>query len=276
MKRKSASYAFTLIEMMMSLLLVSTLGFVIYSILTTTIILGAKNSGINVTHQQSRGALLRMIQGIHSAVSLPVVSGSTGSGVTVSFQQFASGPHQIIQDAAITNSPGVVHIAISAGYGGTTQPLPVVGQRLIVPSPQIEDTITAVSGGANNVTVTLTNPLPSAINNTGGANGDVICYITDPCSYAIAAPSPSPQPPYTTINVTKNTATGYLATGISSQYSGFDTPASLGPNFVNINLAGIDRSTYNYTLRQFNVSRDTFLNVQVPIKYKLTAFAGAP
>ncbi len=268
MKLSPSTRAFTLVEMLITTVLIGVLGFIIYSLLTTNMILGAKNTAINVAHQQSRSAMLRMMEGIHASASLPVVSGLSGNGTAsvVSFQQFVSGPHKILQNATADTNPGVINIALSPGYNGTTQPPPVVGQRLIIPNPQIEDTITAVSGSSSNLTVTLTNPLPASVD-TASPKGDVICYVTNPCSYTLTN---------TDAQITQNGVTGTIANGITSAYSGFSIPAlTPGSNFVNFNLAASDAKTSNYNSRRFSQSRDVSLTAQVPIKYRLTAFAGA-
>lgn len=264
MKPASSNRAFTLVEMMMTTVLIGVLGFVIYSLLTTNMILGAKNAAINVSHQQSRSAVLRMMQGIHSSVSLPTFSNpgpSPGQFAQVSFQQWSSGPYKIIATAAQGDQQ--IHIQSSG-------PIPTTGQRVIIPSPQVEETITSVSGTANDITLTIAKPLPSpGITNPGNAGtidnnpyGDVVCYVVSPSSFQVTNSDLQMQQ--------NGNAAGKIAGGITSAHPF----AGANSNFVDITLAAADSKTSNYNLRQFNVSRDISLSAQVPIKYKMTAFAG--
>jgi type II secretory pathway pseudopilin PulG len=64
-----ARSALTIVELMVTTVLIGVLGLVIFSILNTGTILGAKNSAVNTAHQEARIAMLQMTKNLHSAVS---------------------------------------------------------------------------------------------------------------------------------------------------------------------------------------------------------------
>ena len=79
MKLSSRTAGFTLVELMFTTVLIGVVGLVLYSILYTSTVLGAKNTAVNVAHQQARVAMVDMLQDLHSSVSLPALSDSTGT-----------------------------------------------------------------------------------------------------------------------------------------------------------------------------------------------------
>ena len=177
----------SLTETMFGAGLTSVVSLVIYSMLSVGMTLGAKNVAINTAHQQARTAMLHMLHDLHSAVSLPqlvdvsgnVISGA-GPAAGISFQLWSIGPLRIATDSAVGQN--VVNVAVPAGAQ-----VPVVGQRLIVPTHQIEDDITAVSNPSGSTyALTLAHNLTTPISGTQSpTNYNIICFITDRCSYVI-------------------------------------------------------------------------------------------
>lgn len=182
----------TLVEGMVSTVLIGVLGLVVFSLLNIGTVLGAKNSAVNVAHQSARLAMLQMTQDLRSAVSLlelvdkdgnPVAGNGPAAGVA--FQLWAKDtngkdllPFKISADA----SAGQKDVQIIA----TNATKPSAGQWLIVPTHEIEDEITAVSASANPCTVTLKNNLATAIEGTGGPTFyNIACFVTDRCSYRV-------------------------------------------------------------------------------------------
>src|SRR5438552_2351682 len=127
---------------------------------------GAKNTPINTAHQHAQMAMLQMVQDLHSAISLPQLIDANGSPVAapspgaspgtaqgISFQLWSQGPYRVAGDRTASDNT----VAIEAP---AVNPAPLPGQRLIVPTHQIEDDITAVAGPSNagngNVQYTLT------------------------------------------------------------------------------------------------------------------------
>lgn len=272
----------TLVELSVTAGLVGVLGLIIYSLLNIGTILGAKNTAVNTAHQQARVAMLQMIQDLHAAISLPylidvdsngnvvmdasgavpaVTTGPAGGPAAgIAFQQWAGGPHKIISDAAqgSTASPQkVIHIAVTTG-----QPTPLVGQRLVIPTHQIEDRIASVSGTSSDLSLTLDNNLPVAIKGTTSTAGDITCFTTDRCWYAIAN------------NGLKWHKLGdrVMVTDITNPKP-FNTPSTPAGALYYRFVAAIDLSTsdLNYTNRGYK-SANILLNGQVPFKGRLTTY----
>lgn len=275
-----------MVELSVTAGLVGVLGLIIYSLLNVGTILGAKNTAMNTAHQQARVAMLQMTQDLHSAISLPYLFDVDSSGTPVwdttlptgvqvparttgpaggpaagiAFQQWSGGPHKIFPKA---DPPGyaagqsVIHIVVTPG-----QPTPQVGQRLIVPTHQIEDRIASVSGASSDLTVTLDNHLPVAITGTTSTAGDIVCFITDRCWYFIA----------------NNGLTWHkqgdrvMVTDITNPKP-FNTPSTPAGALYYRFVAAIDLSTsdLSYTNRGYK-SANILLNGQVPFKGRLTTY----
>lgn len=292
MRFSSRTAGFNLVEMMITVALISVVGLVLYSILYTSTVLGAKNAAVNVAHQQARVAMIDMLQDIHSAVSLPQLvdtdgttpwpSPSPGASASpapgVSFQQWSSGPHKVKND--VNAGATQVHLVLTT----TSGPTPVAGQRLIIPAYQIEADITAVSGGSGDFVVTLGNiygpaltppvtypmsTLPNidgqghAIRGTGSSAGDVICFITDRCSYAVSNNN---------LNWRWKGNTKAVANYVtnSTPFSSPTTPAgAVYSRFVAaIDLSTSDTRSSNRGYKSANI----LLNGQVPSKTRLTTY----
>jgi prepilin-type N-terminal cleavage/methylation domain-containing protein len=282
MKSSSLSRGFTLVELMFTTAMVGVLGLLIYSILYTSSVLGAKNAAVNVAHEQARVAMMEMLQDLHSSVSLPALANTSGvpyaspapaNAEGIAFQQWSSGPHQIKNDAAAGQNQIVLKLTTGNG-----NPTPVVGQHLIVPSHQIEADITAVSGGSGSFTMTLNNiygpaltppvtypvsTLPIGIFGTSSSGGDIVCFITDRCSYTVANTA-------LTWNWKGNTRTiGNYITNSTP----FSTPTTAAGALYYRFVAAIDLSTSDlqYSNRGYK-SANILLNGQVPMKARLTTY----
>jgi type II secretory pathway pseudopilin PulG len=287
MRFSSKAAGFTLVELMITGALISVVGLVLYSILYTSTVLGAKNTAVNVAHQQARVAMIDMLQDIHSAVSLPQLVDTDGTtpwptpspGASaspapgVSFQQWSSGPHKLKKDVNVGDTE--IQIAFTANSG----PAVVAGQRVIIPAYQIEADIASVDNGSpNNPKFTLSNiygpgltppvtypvsAMPVAIKGTGSSAGDVICFITDRCSYAVSNNN---------LNWRWKGNTKAVANYVtnSTPFSSPTTPAgAVYSRFV----AAIDLSTSDmqYSNRLYK-SANILLNGQVPSKARLTTY----
>jgi type II secretory pathway pseudopilin PulG len=287
MRFSSKAAGFTLVELMITGALISVVGLVLYSILYTSTVLGAKNTAVNVAHQQARVAMIDMLQDIHSAVSLPQLVDTDGTtpwptpspGASaspapgVSFQQWSSGPHKLKKDVNVGDTQ--IQIAFTANSG----PAVVAGQRVIIPAYQIEADIASVDNGSpNNPKFTLSNiygpgltppvtypvsAMPVAIKGTGSSAGDVICFITDRCSYAVSNNN---------LNWRWKGNTKAVANYVtnSTPFSSPTTPAgAVYSRFV----AAIDLSTSDiqYSNRGYK-SANILLNGQVPSKARLTTY----
>jgi type II secretory pathway pseudopilin PulG len=265
MKLSRKRHGYTIIELGISSAVFSTLGLTLCSLLNTTAILGAKNTAVNTAHQQARTAMVQMLQDLHSAISLPYLVDASGNQVSgagpaegIAFQQWSSGPHKILSDAAANQNQ--VHLVLTSGAGSA----PVVGERLIVPTHQIEDDITAVSGTAGNYTVTLAHNLPVAI--SGTTTYTITCFVTDRCSYTVSNGALQWQGP------TTKKSFAVLGTDITSPKP-FSTPQTDAGALYYRFVSAVDLSTADptYSNRNFK-SANIFLNGQVPMKARLATY----
>jgi hypothetical protein len=205
-----------------------------------------------------------MLQDLHSAVSQPYLVDTSGTQVAgggsaagISFQKWSSGPHLFTSDAAVGQSQ--ITIKVTSG-----QSMPVVGQRVIVPTHQIEDDITAVSGSSGNLTLTLAHSLPVAV--TGTSSYSIVCFITDRCSYMVVNGALQWHGP------TVPNSFSVIANSITNT-TPFTMPTASAGAVYSRSAAEINLSTANpnYSNRGFR-SANILLNEQVPIKGQLTTF----
>lgn len=262
---RSHKRAFTLMEVGFSTSVFSIVGLTLCSLVNTTTILGAKNTALNTAHQQARTAMVQMLQDLHSSVSLPSLvdaSGHTVSGAGpaagIAFQQWSSGPHKIKFDASTGQNQVTITLTPNGG------PIPVAGQRLIIPTHQIEDDITAVSGSGSDRTITLAHSLPVAVTGTG--TYQIVCFVTDRCSYTVANGNLQWSGP------TTKKSYAILSSDITSS-TPFSTPLTAAGALYYRFTSAIDLSTADpaYSNRNFKAA-NIFLNAQVPMKARLVTY----
>jgi hypothetical protein len=164
-----------------------------------------------------------------------------------------------------------------------------------VPSHQIEADITAVSGGAGDLSVTLgnisgpqltaqqcaaltpsipypvvypINVLPIDIKGTTSGVGDVCCFVADRCSYIVVNGALQWHGPTTS----SHSALAKVGGDITNTLP-FSTPVTPAGALYSRFVAAINLSTAdpNYSNRQFK-SANIFLNGQVPLKARLTTY----
>jgi hypothetical protein len=260
-------------------------------------ILGAKNTAVNTAHEQARVAMLQMVQDLHSAISLPYLIDTDASGnvimdatgapalttgpqdgpaAGIAFQQWSMGPIEIKEDTApLPGSQNFVKVKLASN----SAPVPTVGQRLIIPTHQIEGDITQVSGKWDDLKLTLANmpapsPAPSAapspagtllpvrIQGTTSGMGDVVGFVADRCWYVVA----------NNVLVWHKQGTRIMVNDITSQKP-FSTPTTAAGALYYRFVAAIDLSTADmtYTNRDFK-SANILLNGQVPMRARLTTY----
>jgi hypothetical protein len=258
----------TVLELLFTVAIMGVVGLTIYSLFSTGTILGAKNTAVNTAHQQARTAMLQMVQDLHSTVSLPQLVDINGNGISgagpaagISFQLWSMGPFQIVADAATGTK--IVTVNVPAGNKA-----PVVGQRLIVPTHEIEDDIASVnSAGGNNYALTLAHTVANPISGTQSpTNYNIACFITDRCSYIVN----NQQLQWNGPTVRKSFAV--LGNGITSSLP-FTTPSTAAGALYYRFVSAIDLSTSDlkYNNRGFK-SANILLNGQVPIRARLTTY----
>lgn len=263
--RFKSSSALTLVELMVTTTLIGVLGLIIFSLLNTGTILGAKNTAVNTAHQQARIAMLQMTKNLHSAISpLILYNPSTpntpapadGSAPGIMFQLWGGGPYRIAADAVKDQT--TVKISVPAGS------TPKVHQRLIIPTHDVNSDITAVATAGGVVTLTLQDPLP--VNIVGTATFNIACFTTDVCAYVVANGNLEWH------SLTAAPLSVVLTTGVTAA-TPFQTPNTGGvgsPRVVAaIGLSTADTITSNRGFKSANI----LLNGTVPIKAKLVVAA---
>ena len=172
---------FTLIEVLVAVAVFALAMGVLVALIRSGLVLYAKNSAVNIAHQQARQALDRIEKDIHDAMSLPALIDASrtlvdgvGPAEGVSFIRQA-GPTCIVAADALANQ-NVVQVSGLGSY------VPQVGQRLLIPTYQIEGDITAVSGSSITIASNLGVPLKSTNN---GSSTNVQVYIGDLIGYVI-------------------------------------------------------------------------------------------
>jgi len=179
--------AFTLAETMVVCGLTVIAGGMAFIVLNTGLTLFAKNTAVNVAHQEARMAMLKMEQELHSAVApLQFIDedGSTVSGnapaAGVQFRLFSAGPFKVASDAAA----GQKNITVDLGTNFQAK----AGQRLIIQSHEIELDIVSNSVGSGIQTLTLEKNLPNAVKTKDPAldtEKNVYALILDRVSYRV-------------------------------------------------------------------------------------------
>ena len=153
---------FTAVEMVVSTMIMAILGIVFLNVLNSGMILYAKNTAVNLAHQEGREGVLRFTRDLHAAISVPQLRGNThdttytfsgsysvasstpvnGAAPTaagVSFQDVVQGsPDYVWQD------PGNSSLIMIKDPGDR----PTAGMRLIVPFWGIEDDINKIQNAA--------------------------------------------------------------------------------------------------------------------------------
>lgn len=157
---KLAQGGFSLGEMVVAAGVLVLLGLVFFQVLNSGIVLYAKNTAVNVAHEEAREGIARLTRDIHASVSVPqlrdtsfnVVSSAPAGGVPptaagVSFQNVVSGPNFVWKD------PGSDTLIMIKDNGTK----PTAGMHILIPFWNVEDDITkvAAAGTANHTNVFL-------------------------------------------------------------------------------------------------------------------------
>jgi hypothetical protein len=156
-------------------------GGLITLILITGVVLYAKNSSVNIAHDQVRVALDRLERDIHTAVSIPVLVdanrvalNSTGPAAGVAFMLQASPTLRVTSNAAANQNTIQV-----TGLGSF---VPVAGQRFVIPTYQLEADIVSVSG--NTLTLATNLGIPITVTNSG-PDYNIVAYVADIVEYVL-------------------------------------------------------------------------------------------
>jgi prepilin-type N-terminal cleavage/methylation domain-containing protein len=259
---------FTVPEVLIAMAVAGVVGAAVYLGLIAGLVLFSKNIALNTAHQQARSSILRMQRNLHSAVSIPylidssLTQGSSSASLGgIAFQTYALGPWKVAANA--TSSSTVIRVQFPSGAK-----MPVVGQKLIVPTHEIEQwvkTVTPVS--STQADITLYAALGSDVTvQSGGNNYNVVCFITDIVGYLVYNGTLIYFPNLTSWNFQT------LATGVTS-LAPFSTPQTpLGAPFnrfvAAIDLTTADMSSTNRIYKESNI----FLHSEIPFRARLTTY----
>jgi hypothetical protein len=168
---------YTVAEMMVATGVLSLLGLVFFNVLNSGLILFAKNTAVNASHEDARQGLNRLTRDIHASVSVPQlcavastdisssisVTAVTDASVTtnpnyatwpsgvarmaagVSFQNVYAGPYFVFKDPGSDELIQIQHAIAPACSGPAPQCLSGLdpGMRLIIPYFGVEEDIVA-------------------------------------------------------------------------------------------------------------------------------------
>jgi hypothetical protein len=271
MKRNESSTerAAALLELLVGSVMGVIVGGIALRLLSAGLVLFAKNTAVNVAHQQARIAVVQIERNLHASVSLPQLCDASRAAITgngpaagISFQLLAGGPFKVT--AAATAGQSVVQLGL-----GSFQPK--AGQRLVIGTHHIEIDLAQDAPGSGNRNVTLSSPLPREVaiqlDNAGTMQAvNVIGFITDRITYVTNG---GELRKYAGKNATTYTV---LANAITSAlpFSTPQTPAG-APYYrfvAAVNLSTSESSSSNRGFRAANM----FLNSQVPCRSRLCAY----
>ena len=186
------SSALTLVETLVTTVLIGFLGLIVFSLLNVGTILGAKNTATNTAHQQARMAVLQITKNLHSSVS-PLSPFNSDPGDPTSFSgisfQLRAGDSLSPQERQCqVNSAVAGEKTITIALNGNPIPqlaaLPANNPHLIIPGYDFDSVIQSVTG-SDPVTLTFADALPDELSVTNPGTINVSCFTTDICSYEV-------------------------------------------------------------------------------------------
>lgn len=270
----SESRGFALVEFMVSSLAMIMVGGLVYYLMNAGMVLFAKNTAVNLAHQQARVAVLTIEHDLHSAISIPQLTDATGSAIAgngpaagISFQVFArkSAPFELAAKAD-ANQKKVLLKKNGADA-------PVAGQRLNLTLHQVEMDIAEVKTVGANWEVTLVANLdrtieitfPEFVATPNDPTPSVTGFISEKYSYRVIGGQlryfkPGPNRP----------AGGDVMANDITSATPFSIPTTPLGAAYNRFVAAINLSTADHTVgnRRFK-SANMFLNSMVPYRAKL-------
>lgn len=193
---------YTVAEMMIAAAVLMVLGLAFFRVLQSGLLLFAKNTAVNIAHEEAREGVNRMVRDIHAAVSVPELRNldTTTSPISlptpnpspvpiagnaiapmfaaVSFQNVANGPNYIWKDP---NNPSFIMIADNYTVAD--------GQHLLIPfwGALFEQDIIkhAAIGNTKHSNIWLSNGADTNINPRLQGGAYAITYYTERVAYAV-------------------------------------------------------------------------------------------
>ena len=254
---------FTLVELLITMGIVTVVGMMIFLVLNSGMVLYAKNTAVNSAHQQARSGVDQMLANIHSSVSIPELTnaalqpvaeldnGQPVSAAGISFQSYNAGPFPVAANAAATDKSVVLYCP---GYN------PPTDARFNIPSHNIEYDIVSTSVAGSKRTFNLTTPasgIGTAISIAGdgieghsGVNYIITAFITTRVSYAVVGTELRYYPTNDIANykvITRNliTATPFTVPlqssgGLQNRFVAAVNLSTVEPNFSNRGYAAVN------------------------------------
>ncbi|MGB8340611.1 MAG: hypothetical protein WCE51_03400 [Chthoniobacterales bacterium] len=276
--RRESPGGFTLVEMLVTIGIVTLVGLMLFLVLNSGMVLYAKNTAVNSAHQQARSGVDQMLANIHSSVSIPALvdtslqpvaeldaNGQPLPAAGISFQSYNAGPFPVVANAAATDKSVVLYCP---GYH------PPPEARFNIPSHSIEYDIVSTSVAGSKRTFNLSTPT-TGIGTAIGIAGDgieghsgvsyiITAFITTRVSYAVVGTELRYYPTNDLANykvITRNLVSTVPFT-VPLQSSG-----GLQNRFVAaINLSTVEPSFSNRGYAAVNM----FISSMIPFRCRLT------
>lgn len=243
---------------------VGVVGLIVFEMMWNSSMLFAKNSAINVAHQEARTAVMRIESDLHSCVSVPQLVDNSRNPVAgfgpapgIAFHAFAGGPFKVV---AGTYGANQNKITISGGG-----PPPAVNQRFNLTTHYIESYITAVSASGTTYALTLDQNLANQVTTTmQGQAVNITCFTTDQIAYLVQSGELRQFP--------RRGSSGFkvLSTDVVSSIP-FSIPQTAAGAPYNRFVAAINLSCAEHTSVKRNFkAANMYLNSMVPYRSRLT------
>lgn len=263
---------FTVVETMITVGLSGIVGGMIFLLLTSGMNLYAKNTAVNIAHQQARSGIDQLLQNIHASVSIPQLVDANlapvignGPAAGVSFQRFEAGPFPVVTVASATST------SIDLASGTPDQYTPSANARVIIAPQKIELDIASSSDlGGGKRRYSFATPIGAALNiqGTGEDPGGyaITAFTTFRASYAVVGSElryfPTNDP----------TIFRVLARNITAPLP-FTIPAASGGATQNRYVAAINLATVDpqFSARGY-AAVNMFINSSIPFRSRLTNF----
>jgi prepilin-type N-terminal cleavage/methylation domain-containing protein len=199
---RGRNHGFTLVEMMITTSIAVLCGGMVFLFLNTGMTLYAKNTAVNVAHQQARAGVDQMLANIHAAVSIPqLVDGNltplpppgTGPAVGVNFQRYEAGPFLLWMGGNVPADQ--TWVAVYAK--NWSLPQNTTSLRFNLPSHDVELDISSITTFGDYKIINFATPIGKEIvvKDDGSGNGkgnwpvvstsNVSAFITRRVSYAV-------------------------------------------------------------------------------------------
>jgi hypothetical protein len=155
-----------MVEIMVVIGLTLLVAGIAFLILRSGLELMAKNTSMNIAHQEARMAMLQMQKEMHQAVSPASLTNANGNAIGgdgpaagISFHVFAGGPYPVMAPAVPATAAGQAQF-VTMDLGGFQAK---AGQRLVIANHDIEIDIKSDASGTGTRPIELVEKIPNAI-----------------------------------------------------------------------------------------------------------------